>query len=228
MRLILALILAAGVVSAQTTVNITNSLIGPVTQNFSNTQVNVSQAVITGAVVNASVTNSFSPTTFITNEVTVGGTTVNNTNNFTTIITNNVSVAGVVVTNITSFSGTFSFTTNLYFQANGLNVVTPSTESTNVTGTWTITIGTNSAAMLYTQTGAITSIVTALGSNVTTNDVALAFIGLRGNGSSVTWPTNQWVWASGAAPTVTSNQWNMYYIQLWKNERHVATIGDTP
>ena len=100
MKLILALILAAGVVSAQTTVNITNSLIGPVTQNFSNTQVNVSQAVITGAVVNASVTNSFAPVNNITNEVTVGGTTVNNTNTFITYITNQVDVAGVVITNI--------------------------------------------------------------------------------------------------------------------------------
>lgn len=172
------------------------------------------------------VTNVFSPTLITTNVI--GATTVINTNIFSTSVSNNVTVAGVTVTNTTSFSGNFTFITNLNFNAQGLNVVTPTTESTNVSGAWTITIGTNSAAMLYTQTGAITSIVTALGSNVTTNDVALAFVGLRGNGSSVTWPTSQWVWASGAAPTVTSNQWNMYYIQLWRGDRHVATVGDTP
>ena len=69
-KLIALLILAAVGASAQVTntVNISNSLLGPVTNVFTNTQISVGEAIITGAVFNASVTNTFSPVNNITNE----------------------------------------------------------------------------------------------------------------------------------------------------------------
>lgn len=170
MKLILALILAAGMAHGQTTVNITNSLIGPVTQNFSNTQVNVSQAVITGAVVNASVTgvvveasitNSFAPVNNVTNDVSisnvvnVGNTIVNNTNSFSTVITNNVQVdvAGVIITNIIE---------NIVQSNNYFTTITGAVISVNsATGAVTLTVSnTTNSAGVASWSGTVLSIGT--------------------------------------------------------------------
>jgi hypothetical protein len=215
-KLIALLILAAVGASAQVTntVNISNSLLGPVTNVFTNTQISVGEAVITGAVINASVTNSFSPVNNVTNEITIGSTIVNNTNNFSTVITNNidVDVAGVVVTN-NVFIDQATYITNLIDQFNGVNVFTPNLTDTNVSGTWTIALDTNAAVRRFIQTGNITSVVFTVDS---TNDVALAEIILDGTTNSITWPTNRLVWATGLTPTHSTNK-NVFYFRAWRD-----------
>jgi hypothetical protein len=117
MRKLIALFLLAAVgASAQVTntVNISNSLLGPVTNVFTNTQINVGEAIITGAVFNASVTNTFSPS--ITNEISVGAVSV--TNNITndisvTNIIENIAVAVTNTVNITNITQTFVTTSGV-------------------------------------------------------------------------------------------------------------------
>jgi hypothetical protein len=121
MKYLLALfILAAVGASAQVTntVNISNSLLGPVTNVFTNTQINVGEAIITGAVFNASVTNTFSPVNNITNEFNVGS--VNVTNIFgDTIITNIIENIAVAVTNSISIENITQVTTSGVSSING-------------------------------------------------------------------------------------------------------------
>jgi hypothetical protein len=220
MRKIIALfILAAAGASAQVTntVNISNSLLGPVTNVFNDTVVTATgDLILTGAVINANVTNSFSPVNNITNINNIGETTIVNSNVFTTILTNNVNVdvAGVVVTNNTIFEGSFTQTiiTNLIDVFEGVNVFTPNLTDTNVSGTWTIALDTNAAVRRFIQTGNITSVVFSVDD---TNDVALAEIILDGTTNSITWPTNKLVWAAGQAPTHTTNE-NIFYFRAWR------------
>jgi len=115
-KLIALFILAAVGASAQVTntVNISNSLLGPVTNVFTNTQISVGEAIITGAVFNASVTNTFSPS--ITNEISVGAVSV--TNNITndisvTNIIENIAVAVTNTVNITNITQTFVTTSGV-------------------------------------------------------------------------------------------------------------------
>jgi hypothetical protein len=115
-KLIALLILAAVGASAQVTntVNISNSLLGPITNVFTNTQISVGEAIITGAVFNASVTNTFSPS--ITNEISVGAVSV--TNNITndisvTNIIENIAVAVTNTVNITNITQTFVTTSGV-------------------------------------------------------------------------------------------------------------------
>jgi hypothetical protein len=117
MRKLIALFLLAAVgASAQVTntVNISNSLLGPITNVFTNTQISVGEAIITGAVFNASVTNTFSPS--ITNEISVGAVSV--TNNVTneisvTNIIENIAVAVTNTVNITNITQTFVTTSGV-------------------------------------------------------------------------------------------------------------------
>jgi hypothetical protein len=106
-KLIALFILAAVGASAQVTntVNISNSLLGPVTNVFTNTQISVGEAIITGAVFNASVTNQFDPTINITNDFSVGN--VNVTNIFgDTIITNTIeNITQVTTSGVSSING---------------------------------------------------------------------------------------------------------------------------
>jgi hypothetical protein len=220
MRKLIALFLLAAVgASAQVTntVNISNSLLGPVTNVFNDTVVTATgDLILTGAVINANVTNSFSPVNNITNINNIGETTIINSNVFTTILTNNVNVdvAGVVVTNNTIFEGSFTQTiiTNLFDVFEGVNVFTPNLTDTNVSGTWTIALDTNAAVRRFIQTGNITSVVFSVDD---TNDVALAEIILDGTTNSITWPTNKLVWATGAAPEHTTNK-NIFYFRAWR------------
>jgi hypothetical protein len=220
MRKLLALLILAAVgASAQVTntVNISNSLLGPVTNVFNDTVVTATgDLILTGAVINANVTNSFSPVNNITNINNIGETTIVNSNVFTTILTNNVNVdvAGVVVTNNFSIAGDLSqtFITNFFDQFEGVNVFTPNLTDTNVSGTWTIALDTNAAVRRFIQTGNITSVVFSVDD---TNDVALAEIILDGTTNSITWPTNKLVWAAGAAPTHTTNE-NIFYFRAWR------------
>jgi hypothetical protein len=220
MRKLIALFLLAAVgVQAQVTntVNISNSLLGPVTNVFNDTVVTATgDLILTGAVINANVTNSFSPVNNITNINNIGETTIVNSNVFTTILTNNVNVdvAGVVVTNNFSIAGDLSqtFITNFFDQFEGVNVFTPNLTDTNVSGTWTIALDTNAAVRRFIQTGNITSVVFSVDD---TNDVALAEIILDGTTNSITWPTNKLVWAAGAAPTHTTNE-NIFYFRAWR------------
>jgi hypothetical protein len=216
-KLIALLILAAVGASAQVTntVNISNSLLGPVTNVFTNVTIDATgEIVLTGAVFNTSVTNSFSPVNNMTSVVNVGETTVINSNTFVTVLTNEVNVAGVTVTNNFSVEGDLyqTFVTNLFDQFTGVNVFTPNLTSTNVSGTWTIALDTNAAVRRFIQTGNITSVVFSVDD---TNDVALAEIILDGTTNSITWPTNKLVWAAGAAPTHTTNE-NIFYFRAWR------------
>jgi hypothetical protein len=117
MRKLIALFIFAAVgASAQVTntVNISNSLLGPVTNVFTNTQINVSQAVVTGAVINATITNNFSPTTVISNEFNIG--TVSVTNDIINYITNiieNIAVTTTNTINITNITQTFVTTSGV-------------------------------------------------------------------------------------------------------------------
>jgi hypothetical protein len=220
MRKLIALFLLAAVgASAQVTntVNISNSLLGPITNIFTNVTIDATgEIVITGAVFNTSVTNSFAPVNNVTSVVNVGETTVINSNVFTTILTNvvDVQVAGVVVTNNFSIAGDLSqtFVTNFFDQFTGVNVFTPNLTDTNVSGTWTIALDTNAAVRRFIQTGNITSVVFSVDD---TNDVALAEIILAGTTNSITWPTNKLVWAAVAAPTHTTNE-NIFYFRAWR------------
>jgi hypothetical protein len=218
-KLIALFILAAVGVQAQVTntVNISNSLLGPVTNVFNDTVVTATgDLILTGAVINANVTNSFSPVNNITNINNIGETTIVNSNVFTTVLTNvvDVQVAGVVVTNNFSIAGDLSqtFITNLIDQFFGVNVFTPNLTDTNVSGTWTIALDTNAAVRRFIQTGNITSVVFSVDD---TNDVALAEIILDGTTNSITWPTNKLVWAAGEAPTHTTNE-NIFYFRAWR------------
>jgi len=121
MRKLIALFLLAAVgASAQVTntVNISNSLLGPVTNVFTNTQISVGEAIITGAVFNASVTNTFDPTINITNDFSVGN--VNVTNIFgDTIITNIIENIAVAVTNTITIENITQVTTSGVSSING-------------------------------------------------------------------------------------------------------------
>jgi hypothetical protein len=119
-KLIALFILAAVGASAQVTntVNISNSLLGPVTNVFTNTQISVGEAIITGAVFNASVTNTFDPTINITNDFSVGN--VNVTNIFgDTIITNIIENIAVAVTNTITIENITQVTTSGVSSING-------------------------------------------------------------------------------------------------------------
>jgi hypothetical protein len=116
LRKVAVLAVMAGVAQAQVTntVNISNSLLGPITNVFTNTQISVGEAIITGAVFNASVTNTFSPS--ITNEISVGAVSV--TNNITndisvTNIIENIAVAVTNTVNITNITQTFVTTSGV-------------------------------------------------------------------------------------------------------------------
>jgi hypothetical protein len=217
MRKLIALFLLAAVgASAQVTntVNISNSLLGPVTNIFTNVTIDATgEIVLTGAVFNTSVTNSFAPVNNVTSVVNVGETTVINSNVFTTVLTNvvDVQVAGVVVTN-NVFIDQATYITNLFDVFEGVNVFTPNLTDTNVSGTWTIALDTNAAVRRFIQTGNITSVVFSVDD---TNDVALAEIILDGTTNSITWPTNKLVWAAGVAPTHTTNE-NIFYFRAWR------------
>jgi hypothetical protein len=217
MRKLIALFLLAAVgASAQVTntVNISNSLLGPVTNIFTNVTIDATgEIVLTGAVFNTSVTNSFAPVNNVTSVVNVGETTVVNSNTFNTILTNvvDVQVAGVVVTNIVNVDNA-TYVTNLIDQFVGINTITPVVVSTNVLNTWTIDLTTNNPVGIYIQVANITSVVFNVDS---TNDVALGEVILKGTTNSITWPTNKLVWAAGAAPTHTTNE-NIFYFRAWR------------
>jgi hypothetical protein len=215
-KLIALLILAAVGASAQVTntVNISNSLLGPITNVFNDTVVTATgDLILTGAVFNTSVTNSFAPVNNVTSVVNVGETTVINSNVFTTVLTNvvDVQVAGVVVTNVINVDNA-TYVTNLIDQFVGVNVFTPDETSTNVFNQWTIDLTTNAAVRRFIQTANITGVTFNVDS---TNDVALVEVILKGTTNSITWPTNKLVWAAGSAPTHTTNE-NIFYFRAWR------------
>jgi hypothetical protein len=113
MRKLIALFLLAAVgASAQVTntVNISNSLLGPVTNVFNDTVVEVAgDIVLTGSVFNASVTNTISVTNnlTITNSFEIGNVSVSNE------IVNNVTVTNIVENIAVSTTNTFSPTQNI-------------------------------------------------------------------------------------------------------------------
>ena len=231
-KLLAILALSPALALAQTyNVSITNSLLGPVTLDFTNTTIEATgETIVTGAVFNASVTNTFSPVNNVSNQINVGDTIITNVYSegaFQTTVTNDIDVAGVVVTNITQYLGDFTqnITTNLIDQFVGVNVFTPDLTSTNVSGTWTIALNTNAAVRRFIQTGNITSVVFSVDD---TNDVAISEIILKGTTNSITWPTNNLVWAAGSAPTHTTNE-NVLYFRAWRDYvQGVYVDGGTP
>jgi hypothetical protein len=230
MRKLIALFLLAAVgASAQVTntVNISNSLLGPVTNVFNDTVVTATgDLILTGAVFNTSVTNSFAPVNNVTSVVNVGETTVVNSNTFNTILTNvvDVQVAGVVVTNIVNVDNA-TYVTNLIDQFVGINTITPVVVSTNVLNTWTIDLTTNNPVGIYIQVANITSVVFSVDS---TNDVALGEVLLLATTNSITWPTNGLTWAAGAAPDLTASEYNRIYFEAWRNAVFGVYVGSNP
>ena len=227
-KLIALLILAGTLAQAQVTntVNISNSLLGPVTNFFTGTVVDVSgDIVLTGAVFNTSVTNTFSPVNNFTSTVNVGSTTVNNTNTF--ITTNIIAEGAVNITNVVQYTGTFTQTivTNLIDQFVGVNVFTPYLADTNVSGTWTIDLKTNAPVAIYEQIGNVTQIVFSVDD---TNQIALAEILLLATTNSITWPTNGLTWAAGSEPTPTASEYNRIYFEAWRDYVYAVFVGSNP
>jgi len=111
MRKLIALFLLAAVgASAQVTntVNISNSLLGPVTNVFNDTVVEVAgDIVLTGAVFNANFTNEFNQTIVLTNEISVGAVSV--TNN----VINEISVTNIIENIAVGVTNTFAPTQNI-------------------------------------------------------------------------------------------------------------------
>jgi hypothetical protein len=111
MRKLLALFFLAAVgASAQVTntVNISNSLLGPVTNVFNDTVVEVAgDIVLTGAVFNANFTNEFNQTIVLTNEISVGAVSV--TNN----VTNEISVTNIIENIAVAVTNSFAPTQNI-------------------------------------------------------------------------------------------------------------------
>jgi hypothetical protein len=112
MKYLLALLILAAVgVQAQVTntVNISNSLLGPVTNVFNDTVVEVAgDIVLTGAVFNANFTNEFNQTIVLTNEISVGAVSV--TNN----VTNEISVTNIIENIAVAVTNSFAPTQNIY------------------------------------------------------------------------------------------------------------------
>jgi hypothetical protein len=228
-KLIALFILAAVGASAQVTntVNISNSLLGPITNVFTNVTIDATgEIVLTGAVFNTSVTNSFAPVNNVTSVVNVGETTVVNSNTFNTILTNvvDVQVAGVIVTNIVNVDNA-TYVTNLIDQFVGINTITPVVVSTNVLNTWTIDLTTNNPVGIYIQVANITSVVFNVDS---TNDVALGEVLLLATTNSITWPTNGLKWATGAAPDLTASEYNRIYFEAWRDAVFGVYVGSNP
>jgi hypothetical protein len=111
MRKLIALFLLAAVgVQAQVTntVNISNSLLGPITNVFTNVTIDATgEIVLTGAVFNANFTNEFNQTIVLTNEISVGAVSV--TNN----VINEISVTNIIENIAVGVTNTFAPTQNI-------------------------------------------------------------------------------------------------------------------
>jgi hypothetical protein len=185
-KLIALFILAAVGVQAQVTntVNISNSLLGPVTNVFTNTQINVGDAIITGAVFNASVTNNISVTNTltITNNFEIGSVSVSNDIVNTVSVTNIVENIAVAVTNT-------------------INI-------TNITQTFVTTSGVSSIS----RTGAVEGAITFEGSGVTQTGTVFNFSGGGGSGNiEINGVTTNAFTFIGQFPVAISNIANTFY-----------------
>jgi hypothetical protein len=196
MRKLIALFLLAAVgASAQVTntVNISNSLLGPVTNVFTNTQISVGEAIITGAVFNANFTNEFNQTIVLTNEISVGSTTINNTNTIFNIVTNIIETIAVNTTNIVNITNVTQVITSGVSSINFTSAVSGAItfEGEGLTQTGTVFNFRGGVAKLEGQYGIITTtngeIVTV--SLPTPANAADQF--LRSDGSNVFWSTDR-------------------------------------
>jgi len=94
----------------------------------------------------------------------------------------------------------------------------------NVSGTWAIDF-TAGGVQKAAQTGSITSITYTVSS---TNNEAALVMELHSNGSSITWPTNITSFATNAAPSLVSNEWNRLIFSGYRGRYHVGHIGSAP
>jgi len=185
LRKVAVLAVMAGVAQAQVTntVNISNSLLGPVTNVFNDTVVEATgDIVLTGAVFNTSVTNNFSNTTIITNEFNIGSVSVSNDIQNTVSVTNIVENIAVAVTNT-------------------INI-------TNITQTFVTTSGVSSIS----RTGAVEGAITFEGSGVTQTGTVFNFSGGGGTGNiEINGVTTNAFTFIGQFPVSVSNIANTFY-----------------
>jgi hypothetical protein len=105
------------------------------------------------------------------------------------------------------------------------NVITPVTVSTNVSGTWTIELSSDTPVGIYHQIGNITNVLFDVDS---TNDMILGQVLLLATTNAITWPTNNLVWASGSGPSVVDGEYNKLYFESWRGKTFGVYMGSVP
>jgi hypothetical protein len=140
-------------------------------------------------------------------QTSVGVTTVANTTDAAGV----ASVSGAVLSIGTNTSGIVT------------NAVPP-TSAGNASGSLTIDF-TLAGVQSITQTGAVTNVSFTVAS---TNHESAVLVEWYGNGSSVTWPTSILSFATNAAPTLTSNEWNRLHFSGYRGRYFMGKAGSAP